>query len=170
MPALRGLKEIGKQDRGTIKHFTYICILYHVPRTFTFNNSTLSCCLSIFFQLQAPSIMKLIVAGSTGFVATEVIRQALSHPAVTSIMALGRRETAVPPNTQPGADPKKLTSVICEDFQNYSQSVKGQLSGADACIWYEDLPSRPPLKWYYVHGMTAYHVQMDRLYYRYLFF
>ena len=49
----------------------------------------LSRILSPFFQ--APFIMKLIVAGSTGYVATEVIRQALSHPAITSIIALAGR-------------------------------------------------------------------------------
>lgn len=34
--------------------------------------------------------MRLIVAGSTGFVGTEVIRQALSIPVITSIVAGGR--------------------------------------------------------------------------------
>lgn len=86
--------------------------------------------------------MKLIVAGSTGFVATELIRQALSNPAVTSIVALARRETAVPPNAGPGADATKLKPVVCEDFGNYSESVKRELAGADACIWYTNLP--PP--------------------------
>lgn len=80
--------------------------------------------------------MKIIVAGSTGFVATEVIRQALSFPAITSIVALGRRTIAVPQNTAPGADTSKLNSVVCDDFENYSESVKKELSGADACIWY----------------------------------
>ncbi|PHH86636.1 hypothetical protein CDD83_9945 [Cordyceps sp. RAO-2017] len=75
--------------------------------------------------------MKLIVAGSTGFVATEVIRQALSHPGVTSIVALARRETPVPPDAPPG----KLKSVVCSDFANYPDSVKRELAGADACIW-----------------------------------
>ena len=73
--------------------------------------------------------MKLIVAGSTGFVATEIIRQALDNPAVTSIVALGRRETLLPPN-------EKLKPVVCDDFENYSENVKQQLSDADACIWY----------------------------------
>ncbi|KAI1780885.1 hypothetical protein F4818DRAFT_397138 [Hypoxylon cercidicola] len=77
--------------------------------------------------------MKLIVAGSTGFVATELIRQALSHPAVSSIVALGRREAAVPANAGPSA--AKLKSVICNDFENYSESVKRELAGADACVW-----------------------------------
>lgn len=79
--------------------------------------------------------MKLIVAGSTGFVGTEVIRQALSNPAVTSIAALARRKTEIPNNVAPNADASKLTSVICDDFENYSESVEKELSGADACIW-----------------------------------
>ncbi|OJJ43539.1 hypothetical protein ASPZODRAFT_145894 [Penicilliopsis zonata CBS 506.65] len=36
--------------------------------------------------------MKLVISGSAGFVATESISQALKHPAITSIVALGRRE------------------------------------------------------------------------------
>ncbi|RDL36229.1 Uncharacterized protein BP5553_06841 [Venustampulla echinocandica] len=79
--------------------------------------------------------MKLIVAGSTGFVATEVIRQALFYPAVTSIVALARRETTIPQNVGPDADAAKLKSVVCEDFGNYPESVKKELAGADACIW-----------------------------------
>jgi len=79
--------------------------------------------------------MKLIVAGSTGFVATELIRQALSNSAVTSIVALARRVTAVPQNAGPGADAEKLKSVVCSDFGNYPDSVKRELAGADACIW-----------------------------------
>lgn len=79
--------------------------------------------------------MKLIVAGSTGFVATELICQALSNPAIKSIVGLARGETAVPSNTRPGADPAKLKSIVCEDFANYSESVKQELTGADACIW-----------------------------------
>ncbi|CAG8984082.1 hypothetical protein HYALB_00003024 [Hymenoscyphus albidus] len=80
------------------------------------------------------SIMRLIVAGSTGFVGTKVIRQALSDPAITSIAALARRKTEIPKNVAPNVDTSKLTSVICEDFENYLESVKKELSGADACI------------------------------------
>lgn len=78
--------------------------------------------------------MKLIVAGSTGFVATELIRQALSHPAVTSIIALGRREAPTPANAGPNA--AKFQSVICDNFENYSESVRQKLAGADACVWF----------------------------------
>lgn len=87
--------------------------------------------------------MKLIVAGSTGFVATELIRQALSDPAITSIMALARRVTTIPQNPGPDADVSKLKSVVCEDFENYPESVKRELTGADACIWYAILLSLP---------------------------
>jgi uncharacterized protein YbjT (DUF2867 family) len=87
--------------------------------------------------------MKLIVTGSTGFVATELIRQALSDPAITSIMALARRVTTIPQNPGPDADVSKLKSVVCEDFENYPESVKLELTGADACIWYTNLLSLP---------------------------
>ncbi|RDA93261.1 hypothetical protein CP533_6519 [Ophiocordyceps camponoti-saundersi (nom. inval.)] len=75
--------------------------------------------------------MKLIVAGGTGFLGSEIIRQALAHPAVTSVVALARRETPVPPDAPPG----KLKSVICSDFDNYPDGVKRELAGADACVW-----------------------------------
>ena len=113
--------------------------------------------------------MKLIVAGSTGFVATEVIRQAVSHPSITSILALARRATAVPQNVGPGADRTKLKSVVCEDFGNYPESVKKELSGADACIWYVNLLSRI-LQWLYPLHITlppmqhiGSHLQSDQL-------
>jgi hypothetical protein len=88
--------------------------------------------------------MKLIIAGSTGFVATEIIRQALSHPAITSIAALARRETVVPQNIGPNANAAKLKPVVCENFENYSESVKRELAGSDACIWYVNLLRLPP--------------------------
>ncbi|OBT92244.1 hypothetical protein VE01_09975 [Pseudogymnoascus verrucosus] len=79
--------------------------------------------------------MKLIVAGSTGFVGTEIVRQALSHPAITSVVGLARRPTPTPHNADPGMDTTKLKSVVCEDFMNYTDDVKQELAGADACIW-----------------------------------
>lgn len=87
--------------------------------------------------------MKLIISGSTGFVGTEVLRQALSHPAIKEVVSLGRRETVIPQNLLPGANPAKLKSLICEDFLNYPESVRRELKGADACIWL-DL-SYPPI-------------------------
>ncbi|KAI1090085.1 hypothetical protein F5B19DRAFT_335815 [Rostrohypoxylon terebratum] len=79
--------------------------------------------------------MKLIVVGSTGFVGAEFIRQAMSHPGVTSVIALGRRRVAMPENAGPGADATKLTCVVYDDFEDYPESVEQKLAGADACIW-----------------------------------
>lgn len=72
--------------------------------------------------------MKLIIGGSTGYVATEIIRQAAAHPAITSIIALARRETS--------SDSPKVKSVVLADFENYPDAVKQELTGAGGCIWY----------------------------------
>lgn len=80
--------------------------------------------------------MKLIVVGATGLIGSEVVRQALAHKAVTSVVALGRRPTPPPAGLTAGSSVEKFTSVTCEDFNNYSADVKAQISGADACIWY----------------------------------
>lgn len=79
--------------------------------------------------------MKLIVAGATGFVATEVIRQSLSIPEITSIIALARRPVSTPSDLSPGADTSKLRSVVLESYGTYPDGVRKQLAGADACIW-----------------------------------
>ncbi|KAG7293474.1 hypothetical protein NEMBOFW57_003525 [Staphylotrichum longicolle] len=78
--------------------------------------------------------MKLVVAGSTGFVATEIIAQALSHPAITSVIALGRRSPPTPHHLGPSAS--NLKFVLLSDFdQEYPDDVKRELAGADAVIW-----------------------------------
>jgi hypothetical protein len=80
--------------------------------------------------------MKLIVSGATGLVATEVIRQSLSEPRIQTVLALSRRPVALPANVPVGADTSKLKTIIVDDFENYSDDVKKQIAGADACIWY----------------------------------
>lgn len=79
--------------------------------------------------------MKIVVAGSTGFVATEVIRQALSIPDITKIVAFGRREITAPAGLRVHSNESKLQSVVLEDFLNYPDNVKKELEGADAVIW-----------------------------------
>ncbi|UKZ77731.1 hypothetical protein TrVFT333_005455 [Trichoderma virens FT-333] len=79
--------------------------------------------------------MKLIIVGSSGFVGKELVRQAITSPAVTSVVAIARRETPVPESLKDSSDVAKLTSVVCDDFLNYSDNVKHQISNADACIW-----------------------------------
>ena len=71
--------------------------------------------------------MKLIMTGVSGFVGLEAITHALTHPSVTSIVALTRKPL---PITSP-----KLQTIIHEDFSSYPPSLMSQLEGASACIW-----------------------------------
>ena len=80
--------------------------------------------------------MKLIVAGATGFVAKEIIRQSLHNPKITSVLAVARRQVSPPPNLGERADTSKLHSVTLNDYGHWPDDVERQLAGADACIWY----------------------------------
>ena len=80
--------------------------------------------------------MKLVVTGATGFVATEIIRQSLSIPKITSVIALARRPVSPPLNLSPAADASKLHSAVLDNYGSYPDHVIKQLAGADACIWY----------------------------------
>lgn len=80
--------------------------------------------------------MKLIVAGSSGFVATQVIRQSLSIPDITSVIAIARSPVSPPSNLSKGADLSKLHCVVLDSYGSWPDDVKKQLAGADACIWY----------------------------------
>lgn len=75
--------------------------------------------------------MKLLIGGSSGFVGTELVRQALLNKDVSSIVGLSRRETPTPS----GGDASKFTSVVCDDFENYPDDVREHLRDVDACIW-----------------------------------
>ncbi len=79
--------------------------------------------------------MKLIVAGASGFVATELIRQSLSIAKITSVISLSRRPIPPVSNLGHGADASKLQSVLVDDYGSYPDDVKKKLAGADACIW-----------------------------------
>lgn len=93
-----------------------------------------SVCPVIFFQ--KIQTMKLIVAGASGFVGTEVLRQSLNVPKITSVIALARRPVPIPAGLDSGAKASKLISVALENYDKYSDDVKKQLAGANACIWY----------------------------------
>ncbi|KAL8944133.1 MAG: hypothetical protein Q9216_000638 [Gyalolechia sp. 2 TL-2023] len=71
--------------------------------------------------------MKIILTGATGFIGSEVVRFAILHPSITSVVVLSRRQFPI-------KDPK-LTVVIQNDFLNYSESILEACAGAEACIW-----------------------------------
>ncbi|CAI7630467.1 unnamed protein product [Penicillium glandicola] len=70
--------------------------------------------------------MKVILTGSTGFIGREVLSQCLANPAITSIVALSRRD--LPPH-------EKLKVALIDDFMTYPNSIKNQIRDAEACIW-----------------------------------
>jgi hypothetical protein len=79
--------------------------------------------------------MKLIVAGGSGFVGSEVITQAIAHKSISSVIALSRR-----PLTDPPFDNPKVKVVVLEDFEKgYTSEVLEQLKGAEGCCWLVDL-------------------------------
>lgn len=75
--------------------------------------------------------MKVIIAGATGLVGSELIRQSLQIPEITSVIALARKPVSV----EGQENASKVTSVVIKDYGEYPDHVKAQLAGADACIW-----------------------------------
>jgi uncharacterized protein YbjT (DUF2867 family) len=78
--------------------------------------------------------MKLIVAGATGFIASEVIRQSLRLKEVTSVIALARKPVS-PPQGLAEAEAAKLRSVVISDYEIYPDEVLREFANANACIW-----------------------------------
>ncbi|KAJ9415827.1 hypothetical protein QL093DRAFT_2567448 [Fusarium oxysporum] len=64
--------------------------------------------------------MKLLVTGASGYVGTEIIRQSLQLPQVTSVVAVAR---------------KPVFSIIVKDYGDYPASVRDEFKDAAACIW-----------------------------------
>ncbi|MCJ1392090.1 hypothetical protein MMC18_004957 [Xylographa bjoerkii] len=79
--------------------------------------------------------MKLIIAGASGFVGTELVRQSLSIPKITSVIALARRHIQTPSNLGKSADTSKFHSVVIDNYDTYTDDVMKRLASADACIW-----------------------------------
>ncbi|CAM1508657.1 Fc.00g055050.m01.CDS01 [Cosmosporella sp. VM-42] len=77
--------------------------------------------------------MKLIIAGATGLVATEIIKQSLEIREITSIIALSRSPLQI---NDTDTNSSKLKNVIVGDYGEYPGDVKAEFVGADACIWY----------------------------------
>lgn len=75
--------------------------------------------------------MKIIVAGATGLVGSEIIRQCLDNNAVTEVIALARNPIQIDENTKSS----KLKIVLVEDYGHYPGHVKAAFAGADGCIW-----------------------------------
>ncbi|KAI1454148.1 hypothetical protein F4805DRAFT_440877 [Annulohypoxylon moriforme] len=74
--------------------------------------------------------MKVIITGSTGYVGSEVIRQAIADERITHIFALTRK-----PLPEDLAKNSKVTVIEHQDFSTYPPELLAKLAGAEACIW-----------------------------------
>ncbi|SCO87715.1 uncharacterized protein FRV6_11842 [Fusarium oxysporum] len=75
--------------------------------------------------------MKLIVTGANGYVGSEIIRQSLKLPQVSSVVAVSRKLVSPPAGTLPA----RFESVVVPDYGTYPDHVRDTFRGADACIW-----------------------------------
>ena len=80
--------------------------------------------------------MKLIVAGASGFVGAEIVRQALADPRVTHLIALSRSPLTPQDNLAESADNSKFHNVVVEDYGSYSDDAKKEFQGVDGVLWY----------------------------------
>ncbi|KAG4221023.1 hypothetical protein PC116_g30499, partial [Phytophthora cactorum] len=74
--------------------------------------------------------MKIIITGATGFVGSEVVRQAIADEAITHAFVLTRK-----PLPEDISKNTKLTVIEHKDFSTYPAELLSQLAGAEGCVW-----------------------------------
>lgn len=79
--------------------------------------------------------MKVIVAGASGFLGGQIIKQCLALPQITTVIALARKAVSAPSDLKSDANSSKLRSLVIEDYGVWPDTLKQELSGAAACIW-----------------------------------
>jgi hypothetical protein len=75
--------------------------------------------------------MKYILTGTSGFIGAEILTQCLSSPLVTSLLILSRR----PLPSVAALDPR-IKVLVLGTFLSYPDSLKSELSGVKAVLWY----------------------------------
>jgi uncharacterized protein YbjT (DUF2867 family) len=92
-----------------------------------------------------------VLFGATGMIGRGVLIEALEHPEVASVLAIGRRSC--------GLQHAKLREIVRQDFLDYSD-IEGQLSGYNACFFCLGVSSSgmPPETYYTIthdYAVTA---------------
>ena len=75
--------------------------------------------------------MRILLTGATGLVGQGVLRECLSDPGVTRVVALGRRPS--------GQTHAKLEELVVADF-NDLRAVENRLQPFDACLYCAGAP------------------------------
>lgn len=74
--------------------------------------------------------MKVIIAGATGLIGSEVLSQIIQNTSITSIIILSRR-----PLPEIATRDARIKVIVMESFLRYDDEVKKELSGAKAVLW-----------------------------------
>ncbi|KAL8853674.1 MAG: hypothetical protein Q9221_001485 [Calogaya cf. arnoldii] len=102
--------------------------------------------------------MKIILTGPTGHIGSNVLKAALAHPAITSIVAFSRRQLPIS-----FADPQnKLKVIIQSDFTSYSDETLEACAGAEACIWGMGVVNMEPVGRLLFVQLSGMFVEKDR--------
>lgn len=114
--------------------------------------------LELLAHTRTIKMVRIVVTGATGTAGSEVLRQALLHPAVSGVRSffiavipssclapavltacqhqvtvLSRRP--LPPHVEPSPPNDKLKVILHADFTSYPPSLLEQLKGHDGAIW-----------------------------------
>lgn len=74
--------------------------------------------------------MKVILAGSTGLIGSEVLSHLIQNKNITSIIILSRR-----PLPEIAARDSRIKVIVLSNFLVYEEEVRNELSGARAVLW-----------------------------------
>jgi hypothetical protein len=75
--------------------------------------------------------MKYILADTSGFIGTEILTHCLSNPLITSLLILSRRPLPDIASLAP-----IIKVIVRENFLEYPESLKSELTGVKAVLWY----------------------------------
>ena len=70
--------------------------------------------------------LHVVLFGATGMVGSGVLIECLEHPAVVSVLSIGRRRT--------GFEHRKLKEILHQDFLDFA-AIEDQLGGNNACFF-----------------------------------
>lgn len=75
--------------------------------------------------------MSLLLTGSTGYIGSEILSQALSNPLIASLVLLTRRPI---PDLNLEENPK-VRVVVMSDFGVYDEALVREIEGAEGVLW-----------------------------------